>query len=84
MSFSLQCLPFPPSTGSGHVGFSSYGSHVLEHRLSICGTWVLLLRGMWDLPIPGIKPVSPALSGGFISSVPLGKPCRSFLKYLFL
>ena len=27
-----------------------------------------------DLPNPGIKPVSPALAGGFFTSVPLGKP----------
>ena len=27
-----------------------------------------------DLPDPGIKPVSPALAGGFFTAVPLGKP----------
>ena len=25
---------------------------------------------MWDLPGPGIKPVSPALAGGFLTTVP--------------
>ena len=29
---------------------------------------------MWDLPGPGIKPVSPALAGGFLTTVPPGKP----------
>ena len=29
---------------------------------------------MWDLPGPGIKPVSPALVGGFLSTEPPGKP----------
>ena len=28
---------------------------------------------MWDLPGPGIKPMSPALAGRFLSSVPPGK-----------
>ena len=28
---------------------------------------------MWDLPGPGIKPVSPALAGGFSTTVPPGK-----------
>ena len=27
---------------------------------------------MWDFPGPGIKPVSPALGSGFISTVPPG------------
>ena len=29
---------------------------------------------MWDLPGPGIEPVSPALAGGFFTSEPPGKP----------
>ena len=29
---------------------------------------------MWDLPGPGIKPVSPALAGGFFTTEPPGKP----------
>ena len=28
---------------------------------------------MWDLPGSGIKPVSPALAGGFLTLVPPGK-----------
>ena len=28
---------------------------------------------MWDLPGPGIKPVSPALAGGFLTTAPPGK-----------
>ena len=28
---------------------------------------------MWDVPGPGIEPVSPALAGRFLSTVPLGK-----------
>ena len=29
---------------------------------------------MWDLPGPGIEPVSPALAGGFFTAKPPGKP----------
>ena len=32
-------------------------------RLSNCGLRDQLLRGMWDLPRPGLEPVSPALAG---------------------
>ena len=31
-------------------GLGSRGSRALEHRLSICGTWTLLLQSMRDLP----------------------------------
>ena len=53
---------------------SSCGSRALEHRLSSCGTWAQLLRSMWDLPGPGLEPVSPALAGRFLTTVPPGKP----------
>ena len=29
---------------------------------------------MWDLPGPGLEPVCPALVGGFLTTVPRGKP----------
>ena len=53
---------------------SSCGSQALERRLSSCGTQAQLLRGMWDLPGPGLDPVSPALAGWFSTTVPPGKP----------
>ena len=34
----------------------------------------LVACGMWDLPGPGIEPVSPELAGGFLTTVPPGKP----------
>ena len=34
---------------------------------------------MWDLPGPGIKPVSPALAGGFLTTAPPGKPTPYYL-----
>ena len=54
-------------------------SLVAEHRLqtrrlSNCGSQAQLLRGMWDLPRPGLEPVSPALAGRFSTTVPPGKP----------
>ena len=55
-------------------GLSSCGSRALESRLSSCGTGAQLLYGMWDLPGPGLEPVSPALAGGFLITVPPGKP----------
>ena len=38
---------------------------------------------MWDLPGPGLKPVSPALAGGFLTTVPPGKSHKYFLKREF-
>ena len=55
-------------------GLSSCGLRALERRLSSCGARALLLRGMWDLPGPGLEPMSPAMAGGFLTTVPLGKP----------
>ena len=54
-------------------------SLVAEHRLqtgrlSSCGSRAQLLCGMWDLPRPGLEPVSPALAGGFLTTAPPGKP----------
>ena len=54
-------------------------SLVAEHRLqmrrlSSCGSRAQLLGGMWDLPRPGLGPVSPALAGGFSTTAPPGKP----------
>ena len=48
------------------------------HRLSSCGLRAQLLRGMWDLPRPGLEPVSPALADRFSTTVPPGKPYGHF------
>ena len=60
-------------------------SLVAEHslqtrRLSSCGSQAQLLRGMWDLPRPGLEPASPALAGGFSTTAPPGKPPRHIFK----
>ena len=67
--FSLWWLLLLRSTGSRarslqqlrYAGFSSGG------------VWAQLLCGMWDLPGPGIEPVCPALTGGFLTTAPPGK-----------
>ena len=48
-------------------------SVVLACRLSSCGAQACLLCSMWDLPRPGIEPISPALAGGFLTTAPPGK-----------
>ena len=62
------------SMGSRRAGFSSCGVWALEHRLSSCGAQASLHRGRWDLPGPGLEPMSPALAGIFPTTVPPGKP----------
>ena len=43
-------------------------------RLSNCGSRAPSLCGMWDLPRPGLEPVSPALAGRLSTTAPPGKP----------
>ena len=57
------------------IAASPVGEHRLQtRRLSNCGPWAQLLRGMWDLPRPGLEPMSPALAGRFSTTAPPGKP----------
>ena len=62
----------------GARGLSSCGFWALESRLSSCGARASLLRGVWELPGPGLEPLSPTLAGGFLTTAPPGKP------YIFL
>ena len=73
VGFSLRWLLLLRSTGSRRTGFSSCGTWALEHRLSSCGARAWLLCGMWDLLRPGLKPVSPAMAGRFLTTAPPGK-----------
>ena len=66
-----------------HGPLTVVASPIAEHRLqtrrlSSCGSRAQLLRGMWDLPRPGLEPVSPALAGRFLTTAPAGKPLISF------
>ena len=66
------------------VAASLVAEHRLQtRRLSNCGSRAWLLRGMWDLPRPGLEPVSPALAGRFSTTVPPGKPKSSFFFFFF-
>ena len=69
---------------AARVPESVWASEVAACRLGSCGSkslergfsnfaWVELLHCLWDLPRPGIQPVSPALAGRFISTAPPGK-----------
>ena len=65
---------------------SSWGSWDLQWMsFNSCGAWAYLLSGMWNLPGPGIEPVSTAFASKFLSTVPLEKSKKLFFKwYLFL
>ena len=57
------------------IATSLVAEHRLQtRRLSNCGSRAQLLRGMWDLPRPGLEPVFPALAGRFSTTAPSGKP----------
>ena len=84
--FSTTAPPGKPSGGHSSllcVGLSLSWPLVAEHRLqtrrlSSCGSRAQLLHDMWDLPRPGLKPVSPALAGRFSTTAPPGKPLEGF------
>ena len=48
-------------------------SLVVEHGLSGCHPRAPLPHNMWNLPGPGIEPVSPALAARFLTTGPPGK-----------
>ena len=57
------------------IAASPVAEHRLQtRRLSNCGSWAQPLRGMWDLPRPGLEPACPALAGRFSTTAPPGKP----------
>ena len=64
---------------------ASLVEHRLQtRRLSSCVSRAQLLRGMWDLPRPGLEPMSPALAGRLSTTAPPGKPCRFLLVINFI
>ena len=61
------------------VAASLIAEHRLQtRRLSSRGSQAQSLCGMWDLPRPGLEPVSPALAGRFSTTAPPGKPQVTF------
>ena len=59
------------------------GHRLQTHRLSSRGSRAQLLRGMWDLPRPGLEPESPASAGRLSTTAPPGKPKHSVLFFFF-
>ena len=63
-------------------------AQALDHRLSITGSRSQapvaaaceLCCGIWDSPGPWVRPLSPALAGGFLTTGPPQKPRRSCFK----
>ena len=59
-------------------------SLVAEHRLWSTGSGVVALKAqlpcsIWDLPGPGIEPMSPASANSFLTIGPPGKPSLTIL-----
>ena len=65
--FSLLWLLLLRSTGSRACGLSSGGIQAY------------LPRGLWDLPGPGIEPLSPVLADGVLITGPSGKPSDDYI-----
>ena len=61
------------------LSLQSKGSRVRD--VGSCGPTGLFAQQMWSLPGLGIKLVSPALAGRFLSTVPSGK--SSIFKFHF-
>ena len=70
---------FIAARGPLTIAASLVADHRLQmRRLSNCGSRAQLLCGMWDLPRPGLEPVSPALAGRLSTTAPPGKPSAKF------
>ena len=65
-----------------HAGFSSCSMWALGCGLSSCDTWAYLPHGMWNIPGPGIKPMSSALAGRFVTTEPPEKSSLSLYNEL--
>ena len=82
----LHCCAQAPSSCGEWGLLSSYGAWASRcSGFSCCiaqalGTWasVVMSRGMWNLPGPGIKSMPPALAGRFFTTEPPGKPSYVF------
>ena len=64
---ATQCL-------SSSLGwFPRFWSTALEQWLSSCDTWASVLQGLGNLLGPGLKSMSPAWEGRFLTTRPAGK-----------
>ena len=81
--FSWLCWVFTAARGlsslhcraraSHQGGFSLWSTSSQAQGLTSCGSRAPLLCDLWDLSIPGIEPVSPALAGRFSTPGPAAK-----------
>ena len=83
------CSKWGPLFITVHGPLTIVASPVEEHRLqtrrlSNCGSRAQPLRGMWDPPRRGLKPMSPALAGRFPTTVPPGKTNSLCFKVYFV
>ena len=62
-------------------GFSGVGASLLAGPGLTVGARAQSSCGTWDLPKPGIEPVSPALGGRFLTPGPPGKSRRPEVSY---
>ena len=61
-----------------HGPLTIVASLVAEHRLQTCRLSNCGSRAQWDLPRPGLEPMSPALAGRFSTAMPPEKPYVAF------
>ena len=59
---------FVAEQGVSALRLNTWSSLALENRLSSRGTQASLFHSMWDLPGPGIEPVSLALQDRFLTT----------------
>ena len=71
------------SVAAAH-GLSSCSFWDLEHGLNTCGAQAYLLHGMWDLPGPGIEPVSLHWKANSLPLSHQGNPRLSFEESLLM
>ena len=69
-----------PALVAAARGLSSRGSRAPEHMLTSCGAVASLRGGVWDPLGLETEPVSPALAGRFLSTVPPGKSGRVWFR----
>ena len=71
------------SVQASHFGGFSCWAQILEQGLSSCGAWAQLPHSMWNLPRPGIKPMSPALPGELFTTTTREALERSYVPEFF-
>ena len=67
--WASHCSGFSCCRAQALGGWASVG-FTWAQQVQLIGSraWALLPRGMWNLPRPGIEPMSPALAGRFLST----------------